>query len=493
MSVLAASGWCMSARRLAVAVVLVIRGAALACAASAQAATIDWKMPNRLSPAIEESWASNPWGLPSASYVSPPNWKVELFLTTSSGTPICPDFNRHFIWTVTGEGMSEHPGRPPSGPGSGSGVNCHPTATVSKLGVYHVTATEYTNHTNNRGEYIATGKVYQNADVRVRDWLIVGLGDSNASGEGNPPWIFPQCDRSLKSYQNFVADYVGLVDPRTSVTFIPAGCSGARIGNLLSTPYEGIEPKLGTPLPPQIEQVRASIRARHVDGVIMSIGINNIYFSPLLKFCIAHEERVVHDKICQSLHVTPEQNAAGEVTGYTEGGPDSPTLEQATQAQLASLSSEYAALATGLNEKLHPAHVFITQYPNISTGADGETCGDTGPVPRFFSSTWGWLERTGDSLNAAVARTASLGWVPVRGIPAAFVGHGYCSPSSYFVSVTQAVLKGDTSGAFHPTVTGQGKTYKLTVGPVCKAFYGNPDCHGLAPPPLAAAGEAANE
>ena len=45
---------------------------------------------------------------------------------------------------------------------------------------------------------------------------MLGVGDSNGSGEGNPPFFFPQCDR--------IEDH----DPRSSVTFVFTTCSGAR-------------------------------------------------------------------------------------------------------------------------------------------------------------------------------------------------------------------------------------------------------------------------
>ncbi len=461
--------------------------ALLVTAQSAAALGVDWAMPNRLSAAVEDSWASNPYGLPTASFVDPASWKVELFLTDAAGKPDCPNVNRHFIWTVSGEGITENPGRPPTGPGSGSGVNCRPTATVPKLGVYHVTATEYTNELNSKGEYIATGNVYRNERVIVRDWLIVGLGDSNASGEGNPieeagaqTWQYAQCDRSLRAYQNLVADYVGRIDTHTSVTFVPAGCSGAKIENLFSSPYEGIQPKLGSPLPPQITQVRSVIGSRRPDAVIVSIGINDIAFSPLLKYCIT-QEVFLPDKPCQTQNVDPDRSPGGEITGYSSGG--GATLEAQTASALHTLPRLYRAMSARL-ASLQPAHVFITQYPNIATEERGTTCDpDVGPLPHFFSSTWRWLDRTGAALNAQVLATSSLGWIPVTGIPEAFVGHGYCSRDSWFLGLQHALRIGDMAGAFHAILPGQIASARATVPRVCSELYGNPKCHGIAPVP----------
>src|SRR5580704_15195688 len=126
-------------------------------------------------------------------------------------------------------------------------------------------------------------------DVAVRDILIAGLGDSTASGEGNPDreigldttgfcfrrfgasessayfrpsrrgydgdrscsgdavsaaqddtlnwfeqravWMDPACHRSLYSYQIRVALTLAIENPQIAVTYIPLGCSGATIAN----------------------------------------------------------------------------------------------------------------------------------------------------------------------------------------------------------------------------------------------------------------------
>ncbi len=125
-------------------------------------------------------------------------------------------------------------------------------------------------------------------DIKVRDILIVGIGDSTASGEGNPTtpvalsahgfcfervlglsrktfylpgrekadgilngscldsdagnpetrdiwdaaganWLYDQCHRSLYSYQARVALAIAIENPQVSVTFLPLGCTGATI------------------------------------------------------------------------------------------------------------------------------------------------------------------------------------------------------------------------------------------------------------------------
>jgi hypothetical protein len=57
------------------------------------------------------------------------------------------------------------------------------------LGTYGVTATKYVRQ---GAGYVRTSSQITHRVV-VKDSLIVGLGDSNGSGEGNPPWAFEQC------------------------------------------------------------------------------------------------------------------------------------------------------------------------------------------------------------------------------------------------------------------------------------------------------------
>src|SRR5262249_5125327 len=85
--------------------------------------------------------------------------------------------------------------------------------------------------------------------VEVRDLLVVALGDSLTSGEGNPdadatPFALPRwqngaCHRSLKSGAALAALELERRDPHTSVTFVTLACSGASIAEGLLHDYRG--------------------------------------------------------------------------------------------------------------------------------------------------------------------------------------------------------------------------------------------------------------
>ncbi|MDX2156767.1 MAG: hypothetical protein SFW09_09670 [Hyphomicrobiaceae bacterium] len=136
-------------------------------------------------------------------------------------------------------------------------------------------------------------------DVRVEDVLIVGMGDSFGSGEGNPDvpvrfskerttdygdpasgqlsgyparagdwktigdkqfqdanprWLDQACHRSLYSHQLRVALQLAIESPQRAVTFVNFACSGAEIVRGIFLRYRGHE---WVPTPPDLSQVSA--------------------------------------------------------------------------------------------------------------------------------------------------------------------------------------------------------------------------------------------
>ena len=120
--------------------------------------------------------------------------------------------------------------------------------------------------------------------IELRDYLIVSLGDSFASGEGSPDrkgsydvnipstadyvlgaavttherrpplWQDPRCDRSARSAHALLAKKIEDADVHSSVTFVSLACSGAGIDKGLLGPYAGSQPPAGAgPLPAQVD------------------------------------------------------------------------------------------------------------------------------------------------------------------------------------------------------------------------------------------------
>ncbi len=190
------------------------------------------------------------------------------------------------------------------------------------------------------------------ADIAVRDVLIAGLGDSIAAGEGNPDrpvrlsdegfcfqrflgtarseyyrpgrdgfngnkscsfspgdesqteawarqsarWESGPCHRSLYGYQMRSALGLAVENSHIAVTFIPLGCTGARIdvGFLASQrisecPSPGSNAACPGSAPAQIDELKELMARAHkrqpdrnIDLVLLTIGANDILFSGLI-------------------------------------------------------------------------------------------------------------------------------------------------------------------------------------------------------------------
>ncbi len=144
------------------------------------------------------------------------------------------------------------------------------------------------------------GQTIARSGIRIEDVLIVGMGDSFGSGEGNPDvpvrfsreraadygdavkephlagyparmgnwkaigdkdfiaanprWVDQACHRSLYSHQLRVALQMAVEQPQRAVTFVSFACSGAEIVRGLFLRYRGHE---WVPSPPDLSQISA--------------------------------------------------------------------------------------------------------------------------------------------------------------------------------------------------------------------------------------------
>jgi hypothetical protein len=145
------------------------------------------------------------------------------------------------------------------------------------------------------------GREIAAAIAKVNDLLVVGMGDSFASGEGNPDvpvrfsrerhadygspqlsgyparvgawqsigdsafiknnarWTDQACHRSLYSHQLRAALQLAVEDPHRAVTFVGYACSGAEIVDGLFRRYKGHE---WVPNPPDLSQLSALAQAQ---------------------------------------------------------------------------------------------------------------------------------------------------------------------------------------------------------------------------------------
>ncbi len=149
------------------------------------------------------------------------------------------------------------------------------------------------------------GRQVAKTEIKVRDILVAGMGDSFASGEGNPDiavrfsrerttdystigfysgltgyparigpwrdlgdktfikenarWLDQACHRSLYSEQLRTALQLAIEDPHRAVTFVGVSCAGAEVTDGLFLTYKGNE---WVPNPPRFSQLSAVAEAQ---------------------------------------------------------------------------------------------------------------------------------------------------------------------------------------------------------------------------------------
>ncbi len=194
------------------------RATAIAAAAGHLTAIIDWSLPSRFG------LDANHDGLidyfTTAAAISPTMWPVHLdgCGSVAGSSPITG-----YAWMFDG---------------NAAGTTC--AVDVDAPSARHV-------HRHADGHHAGRHTATTTTDILVKDLLIVSLGDSIASGEGNPDiawdlspfatngvfntpkWELEQCDRSALAGTALAAKRLENADPHTSVTFIHLACSGGRI------------------------------------------------------------------------------------------------------------------------------------------------------------------------------------------------------------------------------------------------------------------------
>jgi hypothetical protein len=327
--------------------------------------------------------------------------------------------------------------------------------------------------------------------ITVQNHLIVSMGDSIASGEGNPDsvneqnelqplrWVDRRCHRSGWSWHAQSA--AGVATSKASVTFLSVACSGAGIQSGVLGPYAGEEnyQNFGD-LAPQLDDVAEVLcpankpdcypnERRNIDALLIQAGANDAGFGDAVHTC---------------------------ANPFTECW-NNATLVQSEQDKLEALPGLYTNLQQRIASKgLHIGKTFIAEYPNLLHGDDGKICSDIwleGAVADNKGSWVNWFqEGDGDidaaestwaeqnivnPLNAIVQNAAAAnGWTFVSGVSSKFLTHGYCaSPQDRWVRhyLESKSIQGNEKCALHPNITGHFQ-YRLALDAVLKPFIQTP-------------------
>lgn len=209
-------------------------------------------------------------------------------------------------------------------------------------------------------------------DIRVRDMLIAGLGDSIAAGEGNPDkpvalsedgfcfrrflgtsnsqyyrpgragfrgdrsceaatdnsssadardwqrhgarWMNAACHASLYGYQMRAALALAVENPQIAVTYVPLACSGATIAEGLLGSQTARECPLqgscASSSPAQVRQLEGIVKraGRNVDLMFLTIGANDIKFAGLVGNVIVEDTAERQLSRRGGLVVTPDES-----------------------------------------------------------------------------------------------------------------------------------------------------------------------------------------
>ncbi len=335
------------------------------------------------------------------------------------------------------------------------------------------------------GDYTFTLNVWTGSHIssidlpaRVNNIVFLSLGDSYASGEGNPRnvdawitqgglfstftpyWDESGCHRSVRGAPALAALALEKVSPQTSVTLVDVSCSGATIRQGILGTQPGTSQS-------QVALAKTILGNQSVDVISLSIGGNDVGFGSVLNSCFT------------TANCPLAKPSAGPLQNY-------PTLNAGVSDQTTKLANAYADVANCLAGKtctnaptLSPtASVLPTLYPDIARNSNGSICSYLTMTQEDFSwarssmlnpapptsVTYRTSAQTSvalpvsSSLNQQISNTVNLGWKPVTASWTRSgdspIGHGICAGSQSWVFGVQ--LGGSMVGAaFHPNPTGQ--------------------------------------
>ncbi len=261
------------------------------------------------------------------------------------------------------------------------------------------------------------------AEARVRDMLIAGLGDSFASGEGNPNlpvafsdtrrfrnlfpvrkrndaggnarWTDELCHRSLYGQQLRAALQIAVENPQASVTFLDLSCSGAGIVDGILGPQTYVErisggerdntnitrPIAGGERGSQLYRLvrelcreRPEMRQglphcpgnafrRPLDFLFLSVGGNDIGFSNIVAWA--------------SLRDTASTSIAGFFGATVSDKEFSRRMHDilpGSYAELAAALEATVPVTSAPDGLFDPSRIVLTAYPDLVTNEAGQIC-----------------------------------------------------------------------------------------------------------------------
>lgn len=239
----------------------------------------------------------------------------------------------------------------------------------------------------------------------TRDVLIVAMGDSFTSGEGNPErnaiegltpaqWLDYRCHRSVFSYPVIVAAALALSDPRHSVTLVDVACSGAQTTAGVLDYYEGAVSQdqaralwssaKGAPvswstygtgskeLDPQIKQAEdvlvpsGSRISRKPELLLASIGVNDVSLVGLL------DKLATNDCSRACLEQLRRLRTSESLKCHDSKGAIS--AEGRLRRSFDCLDTLLGKMRSEIDARLEPQKVYLAEYINPLHDEAGKVC-----------------------------------------------------------------------------------------------------------------------
>jgi hypothetical protein len=433
-------------------------------------------------------------------YINPKNHRVRVWVEGSSAGSVQ-------AWLADNRPLSEYTANGSRPLSETEFQRCGPEQ--QKAACIEFLARHDLNLTKNRVEVSArlSDGTTISAPVEVVDRLVVGLGDSYASGEGNPDrpaqftqgnrdpdilpnflrrrnrfrvtraprqdgggayevrWLDGRCHRSMYSYQFQTALQLALAYPKEAVTYVSYSCSGAETDHIIDRPQR---PREGVRrVRPQLEALREALatgpgRQRKVDFLLLSTGGNDIGFADFVTYIVTAgwtrsvAARGVEDAIPAAAREIEEKLLLGE--GNKEGN-------------YLRLKKELLNEARGINIRdCQPGNkpctrVLLTPYPNILNDQNAEPCkADRQEFDIPFGADearWGRIAQVRTGVFEPLYRLqterveSALGWTVVKGHLNHYLTHGFCAkkaetPGRTGEKFEMPLLEGDEWTSFPP-------------------------------------------
>jgi hypothetical protein len=311
--------------------------------------------------------------------------------------------------------------------------------------------------------------------IQVKDKLVVGLGDSYGSGEGNPDipahfddgrsdidiifkrlkgrddtflrrepkrdkdsevsWLDRRCHRSMYSYQFKTALQMALANPKEAVTFVSYSCSGAVTENLINVRQAAREKLKKKILKDEYNKVRPQLdvlkevlkcpagrtfgctarNSREIDYLLLSIGGNDIGFADYVTYIIT-------------------SGLIRKLKGKKPTAQTKIDIERAITENYGKLSAELNGLdIKGCTPGAPCERILLTAYPDIMHSETETLCKAD---REEFSIPFGRDEKRADRIREVRdlvfdtlrnEQEKVLNWSVVTGHFAKYLQHGFCA------------------------------------------------------------------